>query len=71
MSVAHEEVLADVIRQSDTFHGLAHRLGAWVDRFEKAAYKAIEREENCFNRLQSAKSDLVTEKKTKEYEEAK
>jgi len=71
MSVAQREVLADVIRQSDTFHGLAHRLGAWVERFEKAAYAAIEREEDRFNRLQSAKSDLVTEKKTKEYEQAK
>ena len=37
MSAAQKQVLTDVIRQSDSFHGLAHRLGAWVDRLEKAA----------------------------------
>lgn len=58
MSVAQKQVLRQVIRQSDTFHGLAHRLGAWVDRLEKTAYTAIERE-------------AVIEKKTKEYETAK
>ncbi len=31
MSLAQKQVLSQVIRQSDTFHGLAHRLGAWVD----------------------------------------
>jgi len=71
MSAAQQEVLADVIRQSDTFHGLAHRLGAWVDRLEKTAYTAIEREEDRLNRLQSAKSEAVIEKKTKEYKTAK
>ena len=71
MSVAQKEVLADVIRQSDTFHGVAHRLGAWVDRLEKAAYKAIEHEEERFNRVEKARSEAVIEKKTEEYEEAK
>ena len=71
MSVAQKEALVDVIRQSDTFHGLAHKLGAWVDRLEKAAYKAIEREYERGNRLQSAKSDAVKEKKRAEYEKAK
>ena len=71
MSVAQKEVLANVIRQSDTFHGVAHRLGAWVDRLENAGYKAIEHEEDRFNRLQKAKSDEVMEKESKEYEEAK
>ena len=71
MSAAQKEVLVDVIRQSDTFHGFAHRLGSWVDRLEKAAYKAIEREDDRWNRLQSAKSDAVKEKKRDEYEKAK
>ena len=71
MSAAQKEVLADVIRQSDTFHGLAHRLGAWVDRLEKAAYAAIEHEEDRAARLRSAKSEAVIEKKTEEYEKAK
>jgi hypothetical protein len=34
MSGAQKEVLVNVIRQSDTFHGFAHRLGSWVDRLE-------------------------------------
>ena len=38
---------------------------------EKAAYKAIEHEYDRWNRLQSAKSDAVKEKKTAEYEKAK
>ena len=71
MSVAQKEVLSQVIRQSDTFHELAHRLGAWVDRLEKTAYTVIEYEEDRFNRLQSAKSDAVIKKKRKEYEKAK
>ena len=71
MSGAQKEALVEVIRQSDTFHGLAHRLGAWVDRLEKAAYSAIEYEDDRWNRLQSAKSDAVKEKKRDEYEKAK
>lgn len=71
MSGAQKEALVEVIRQSDTFHGLAHRLGAWVDRLEKAACKAIECEYERWNRLQSAKSDAVKEKKRAEYEKAK
>jgi len=71
MLLAQKKVLSQVIRQSDTFHGLAHRLGAWVDRLEKTAYTAIEREEDRLNRLQSAKSETVIEKKTKEYDTAK
>ncbi len=71
MSAAQKEALTDVIRQSDTFHGLAHRLGAWVDRLEKAAYAAIEKEENRKTRKRSAKSAAVREKKTAEYEKAR
>jgi len=71
MSAAQKEVLVNVIRQSDTFHGFAHRLGAWVDRLEKAAYKDIEHEYDRLDRLQSAKSDAVKDKKRAEYEKAK
>jgi hypothetical protein len=71
MAGAQKEVLVDVIRQPDTFHGLAHKLGAWVDRLEKAAFKAIEREYDRWIRLQTAKSDAVKAKKRAEYEKAK
>ena len=37
----HAEVMSDVVRQSDTYHAIAHQLGSWSDRLEKAAYKAI------------------------------
>jgi len=70
MAAAQKEALVDVVRQSDTFHGFAHRLGAWVDRLEKAAFKAIEHEEDRWTRLQSAKSDTVKAKKRAEYEKA-
>jgi hypothetical protein len=71
MSAAQKEVLVNVIRQSDTFHGFAHRLGSWVDRLEKAALTAIEHEYDRWNRLKSAKGEAVKEKKTAEYEKAK
>jgi hypothetical protein len=71
MAGAQREALVDVVRQSDTFHGFAHRLGAWVDRLEKAAFKAIEHEYDRWIRLQSAISDAVKAKKTAEYEKAK
>ena len=38
---------------------------------EKTAYTAIEREEDRLNRLQSAKNEVVIEKKRKEYETVK
>lgn len=59
----HAAVLSDVVRQSDTYHAIAHQLGSWNDRLEKAAYKAIEREEACDGKLDSAKSDRVQEKR--------
>jgi hypothetical protein len=37
----HAEVMSDVVRQSDTYHAIAHQLGSWADRLEKAAYKAM------------------------------
>ena len=57
MSGAQKEPLSDVVRQSDTFHGFAHRLGLWVDRLERTAYAAIEHEDDRAARLRSAKYD--------------
>jgi hypothetical protein len=37
----HAQVMSDVVHQSDTYHAIAHRLGSWTDRLEKAAYKAM------------------------------
>jgi len=59
----HAEVMSDVVRQSDTYHAIAHQLGSWADRLEKAAYKAIGVEHECERKLDSAKSDRVREKR--------
>lgn len=68
---AKQEALPDVIRQSDTYHAIAHQLGQWVNALEKAAYKAIKVEYNCFSKLDSARSDRVLEKRIDEFENAK
>ncbi len=60
---AHAEVMSDAVRQSDTYHAIAHQLGSWVDRLEKAAYKAIDVEHECEIKLDSAKSDRVQDKR--------
>lgn len=70
MAAAQKEALPDALRQSDTFHGIAHKLGLWVDRLEKSAYKSIEYEEDRKKRLYSAKSEDVIDKKTVEYKQA-
>jgi hypothetical protein len=59
----HAEVISDVVRQSDTYHAIAHQLGSWMDRLEKAAYKAIDKEHDAERKLDSAKSDHVLEKR--------
>jgi hypothetical protein len=59
----HAEAMSDVVRQSDTYHAIAHRLGSWSDHLEKAAYKAIAVENECERKLDSAKSERVLEKR--------
>ena len=68
---AHKKYLKDVIRQPDTYHAIAHQLGKWAGILENSAYKAIEKEYGAYNRLDSAKSDSVIEKRTEMYEKAK
>ena len=64
----HAAVMSDVIRQTDTYHAIAHQLGSWANRLEKAAYKAIGVEDECIRKLLSAKSDQVKEKREAEYD---
>jgi len=66
----HAGVMSNVVRQSDTYHAIAHQLGRWVDRLEDAAYKAIGVEQDCERKLDSAKSDRVQEKRWTDYEKA-
>jgi len=67
---AHQQALADIIRQSDTYHAIAHQLGYWVKNFETAAYRAIKQEYDRYDKLDSAKSEPVINKKIGEYEQA-
>ena len=64
---AHEDVLGDIMRQPDTYHAIAHRLGLWIHYLESAAYKAIEDEDNYWNKLDSAKSNKVIDKRVNTY----
>jgi len=64
---AHEEALGDIIRQPDTYHAIAHRLGLWCHYLESSAYKAIEDEDDCWKKLDSAKSDDVINKRVDKY----
>jgi len=68
---AHKKALSDIIRQPDTYHAIAHRLGMWVNILEQAALKAIEKEYNCWDKLDSARSDAVINDRIDAYEEAK
>lgn len=63
MLIARAETLSDVPWQSDTFHGVAHRLGDWNRRLEKAACAAIERADEREEKLDSAQSETVIEKR--------
>src|SRR5664280_502193 len=66
----HAEAIGDVVRQSETYHAIAHRLGSWVERFLNAAYAAIEKEYDCERKLKSAKSKAVQEKRQAAYRQA-
>ena len=71
LCTAQKEALADIIRQPDTYHAIAHRLGQWVHILEEAAYRAIQKEFDRDNNLDSARSDRVINKRIEEYEEAR
>ncbi|NNF95657.1 MAG: hypothetical protein HKM94_01860, partial [Halobacteria archaeon] len=64
------EGMSDVVRQSDTYHAIAHQLGRWTDRLEDTAYKAIAEEQECERKLDLAKSDRVQEKRLEVYDQA-
>jgi hypothetical protein len=67
---AQKEALADIIRQPDTYHAIAHQLGKWVNILESAAYKAIEEEYEIYDKLDSAKSEGVIDKRIDKCEKA-
>jgi len=70
LCAGHDLVFDGLVRQPDTFHAIAHRIGLWKERFEKAAYHAITQEYDREKKLNSARTDKVIAKRTKQYEEA-
>jgi hypothetical protein len=66
----HAKAMGDGVRQSDTYHAIAHRLGSWSGRLETAAYAAIEKEYDAARKLQSAKSTGVQKKRQTDYAQA-
>ncbi|NOR79387.1 MAG: hypothetical protein GQ529_00925 [Methyloprofundus sp.] len=63
LCAAHERIFPDTPWQSDTFHGIAHRLGDWVRRLAKSAYTAIEEADKREKTLASAKTESVINKR--------
>jgi len=70
MDSAQKVVLSNTGVQSDTYHAVAHCLGLWNIRLQKAAYKAIESEYECFRLWDNAKSEDTLIKRTETYEKA-
>jgi hypothetical protein len=60
---ANKEKLTDVPWQLDTFHSVAHRLGLWNRKLEKAISTATRYAADREKTLDSAKSDAVIEKR--------
>ena len=63
LCAAHKDVFGDIPWQLDTFHGIAHCLGDWVRRLEKSAYSALQLSEEREEKLDSAKSKRVIDKR--------
>jgi len=70
LRAGHGVALSHTVRQSDTYHAIAHTLGHWVERFKKSAYKAIQEEYEREQKVQSAKSEQAKQKQQKLYQQA-
>ncbi len=71
MKAASNKVLADIERQTDTFHGIAHRLGGIRRTLEQQAYGAINEEYKREKVILSARQPAVIEKRQQAYQQAK
>ncbi|MDM8526170.1 transposase [Desulfococcaceae bacterium HSG8] len=59
LTKAYKEALANIVRQPDTYHAIAHVIGKLVKQLENAAYSAILKEQEREDKLDSARSDEV------------
>ena len=57
LKAATNQELPEVDVQSDSFHAVAHRLGVFVERFFKKAYKNLEEIRNFEQQFDKAKTD--------------
>jgi len=63
LRAGHAQAMGHTVRQSDTYHAIAHQLGSWSDRLEKRAYKLIKLEQEREKKFDSAKSEKVQNKR--------
>lgn len=70
LTSGHSKGLSEISRQPDTFHVIAHKLGFWVNRFEKAAYQAIEKEYKSLKKIKSTKNKEEIAKNKEAYDAA-
>jgi len=68
LTSGHAQGLSDVVWQPDTFHAIAHRLGIWVERFEKSAYQAMQEEYDCQATFDSAVSEDVIARRIEKHD---
>ena len=71
MECAAKCFFSDVDIQSDTYHGVAHKLGLWHKRLEALALNKIELEYEKEKLLSKSKTDKTIAKRKLEYEQAK
>ena len=64
---AREAIFPGQAHQTDSYHGVAHALGAWQKRLESAAYQAIGAEYEAERLVESAKSEAVMAKRLDRY----
>jgi len=70
LAKAQKAALTDLIRQPDTYHAIAHVLGAWEHRLETRAYTAITAEYTRLKALEAARSEAVITARLDRYETA-
>jgi hypothetical protein len=68
MSSAKKTIFPELVRQSDSFHAISHRFGLYVERYEKAALKAISNEYDCMGLVERSKTFPTYEKRYENYE---
>ena len=68
LRAGHAEAMSHTVRQSDTYHAIAHQLGNWGVRLEIKVYKLIALEQEREKKFDSAKSEAVQTKRFEAWE---